>query len=247
MAEPNTREIFIKKASLKHKNKYDYSNVIYINNKTPVEIVCPIHGKFMQRPDSHLHGKGCAFCALDKNKKKLFGVGINDIYITQGTPLYSVWKDMLERCYKDNSNNAYKDCYVCDEWHLLSNFRNFFDKNYIPGFNLDKDFLFPGNRVYSPDTCIFIPREINSLLVKCGRDKHGKLHGVNYSKRLNKYIANVSYSAIGKRIHIGTFNTEKEAEQAYIEKKREIIKSIADKYKDVMPRRTYEIIINYKF
>lgn len=154
---------------------------------------------------------------------------------------------MLERCYKENPSNAYKDCYVCDEWHLLSNFRNFFDDNYIPGFNLDKDFLFPGNRVYSPETCIFIPREINSLLVKCGRGKDGKLHGVNYSKRLNKYIANVSYSAIGKRVHIGTFNTEREAERAYIEKKRDIIKSIADKYKDVMPRRTYEIIINYKF
>lgn len=248
MPKANTKENFIEKARLKHGNKYDYSKVIYANNKTPVEIICPKHGAFWQRPDSHLHGKGCMFCALDNQKTLLFGVGINDIYLSQNTPLYYTWKDMLERCYKkDKRHNAYKDCYVCDEWLTLSKFREFFDLNYIDGFCLDKDYLYPGNKVYSPDTCIFIPKEINSLLVRCGRDENGKLHGVNYNKKLKKYVANVSNSGNGKRIHIGVYTTMQEAENAYIHKKKEIIKNIADKYKDIMPTKTYNVIINHNF
>jgi hypothetical protein len=53
---------FIKDAKEIHGNKYDYSKVDYKNNKTDVIIVCPIHGDFPQRPDSHLNGKGCKQC-----------------------------------------------------------------------------------------------------------------------------------------------------------------------------------------
>jgi len=57
-----TLETFIKQASKKHDNKYDYSLVEYINNKTKIKIICPIHGTFEQRPDAHLSGKGCIKC-----------------------------------------------------------------------------------------------------------------------------------------------------------------------------------------
>lgn len=55
-------EIFINKAKSIHGNKYDYSLVNYINNRTKVKIVCESHGKFEQRPDSHLSGSGCLKC-----------------------------------------------------------------------------------------------------------------------------------------------------------------------------------------
>lgn len=251
MGARNTKESFIQKAQTKHGERYDYSRVVYINNKTSVEIICPEHGVFYQRPDSHLVGKGCPFCGLDKQKSLLYGVGVNDLYLTQtvgkNSPLYLSWKGMLERCYKNGGIRGYEDCSVCEQWHKLSNYREFFDENYIEGFAIDKDFLIPGNKVYRPEACIFIPTEINSLLIKCGRDENGKLRGVNYSERLGKYVANVSFSAIGKRIHIGVYDTEAEAERAYISKKREIIKQIADKYRDKMPELTYLAIINHQF
>jgi hypothetical protein len=53
---------FVAKAELVHKNKFDYSKVEYLNNKTPVIICCPIHGDFSQRPDGHLQGHGCDKC-----------------------------------------------------------------------------------------------------------------------------------------------------------------------------------------
>lgn len=55
-------ENFIEKASLIHNHKYDYSNVVYINNRTRVSIICPEHGEFWQRPDKHLRGQGCPKC-----------------------------------------------------------------------------------------------------------------------------------------------------------------------------------------
>ena len=57
-----TREEFIKQASDIHKNKYDYSKVEYINNKTKICIICPEHGEFWQTPGSHLSGRGCPKC-----------------------------------------------------------------------------------------------------------------------------------------------------------------------------------------
>ena len=55
-------EEFIKKAIKVHGNKYDYSNVNYVDNKTKVCIICNIHGEFWQLPSEHLRGKGCRKC-----------------------------------------------------------------------------------------------------------------------------------------------------------------------------------------
>lgn len=57
-----TTEIFIEKSRLVHGNKYDYSQVEYINNRKKVKIICPTHGLFLQVPDSHMCGKGCIYC-----------------------------------------------------------------------------------------------------------------------------------------------------------------------------------------
>ena len=57
-----SKEEFIEKARKLHGDKYDYSKVEYINNKTKVLIICPTHGEFLQTPNSHLIGNGCPKC-----------------------------------------------------------------------------------------------------------------------------------------------------------------------------------------
>ena len=57
-----SKEQFIEKARQIHSDKYDYSLVEYVNNSTPVKIICPIHGEFMQTPNAHLRKGGCAKC-----------------------------------------------------------------------------------------------------------------------------------------------------------------------------------------
>lgn len=71
MSRKTTRE-FIRDAKNIHGEKYDYSLVCYENNKTPVPIICPIHGEFKKRPDMHIHRKeGCPPCANISMKEKL--------------------------------------------------------------------------------------------------------------------------------------------------------------------------------
>lgn len=62
---------FINKCSKIHDNKYDYSFVEYINCRTKIKIICPIHGVFEQRPDSHVKGCGCKKCKESKGSKKI--------------------------------------------------------------------------------------------------------------------------------------------------------------------------------
>lgn len=61
-----TKEEFIIKANLIHGNRYNYSLVVYKNNKTKVKIICPIHGVFEQYPCNHINKKtGCSKCSYE--------------------------------------------------------------------------------------------------------------------------------------------------------------------------------------
>jgi len=82
---------------------------------------------------------------------------------------FTCWYGMLSRCYSKNvkyAQKAYSDCYVCEEWHNFQNFAKWFEDNYIGGFDLDKDILFKGNKIYGPETCCFVPHEINRIFTK---------------------------------------------------------------------------------
>lgn len=97
------------------------------------------------------------------------------------TKAYQTWINMLKRCYdpyKLNKSPHYIDCFVCEEWHNFQNFAEWFYKNYyeIEGqrMELDKDILCKGNKIYSPDTCIIVPKRINILFTK-RQDKRGDI------------------------------------------------------------------------
>lgn len=62
---------FIRKSKLRHGDKYDYSQVKYVNNRTKVKIICQTHGVFLSRPQGHLKGSGCPDCAHDRLRHSL--------------------------------------------------------------------------------------------------------------------------------------------------------------------------------
>ena len=79
---------------------------------------------------------------------------------------YSVWHHMIARCYCEKRlkiRPTYKGCTVCDEWLDFQVFADWFELNYISGNALDKDTLVKGNKVYSPDTCLFITCKENTI------------------------------------------------------------------------------------
>lgn len=69
MSKRATVEEFIEKANKIHNNKYNYNLTNYINNRTKVKIICPMHGVFEQTPYSHLAGKGCPKCGIKKRSE----------------------------------------------------------------------------------------------------------------------------------------------------------------------------------
>lgn len=86
-------------------------------------------------------------------------------------PAYSVWKAMLARCYSNNTKEkrpTYNGVTCCNEWLLFTTFARWFKQNYIAGYQLDKDILVKDNKVYSPQTCVFVPPEINNFIVLSG-------------------------------------------------------------------------------
>lgn len=182
--------------------------------------------------------------------KSLFGVG----YIGEGThktrinqklksPDYEVWMSMINRCYRDSEMypSYYGISTTCEEWKCYQRFADWYEENWYPvecRLHLDKDILIPGNKEYAPDKCILVPQRINMMFTNLP-NKNGLPNGIRFTDT-NRYGANYN----GKSL--GTYDTLEEAYEKYAEKKEEIIKQVADEYKNIIPRKVYDALYNYK-
>ena len=166
------------------------------------------------------------------------------------TKEYRLWNGMVNRCYNEKElsrNPTYKDCYVSEDWRYLSNFKEWchtqigFDQD---GWHLDKDILVKGNKVYSEDTCCFVPPEINNLFTKADRIRGKYPIGVYEDKQAGKFKVRISVE--GKQKHVGRYYCEKEAFYAYKVAKEQYIKEVANKWKGQIDVRVYEALINWE-
>ena len=95
-----TTEDFIARAKAVHGDKYDYSKVNYVSTNTKVCIIDKTHGEFWMSPHNHLKGQGHPEEKRLKQKKLIYGVGINDVNdIVNGDRCYTTWRGMFQRCY----------------------------------------------------------------------------------------------------------------------------------------------------
>ena len=180
--------------------------------------------------------------------KSVYGVGYigSRIKNKKGErKMYKTWVGMLERGYSEKLKSVrptYIGITVCDEWHNFENFKKWFQVNYNPeimqGWDLDKDIICSECKVYSPETCAFVPQEINKLFIDRLTDKGYRItKNKKYEVRLNKEKS---------RVQIGTFNTPEEAFQAYKTAKEQYIKEVADKWKGLISDKVYEAMYNYE-
>jgi len=109
-AKKNNKEDFIEKAKKVHGEKYDYSRVKYVNNRTKVCIICPEHGEFCQAPYAHLNGNGCPKCFSNK-KRILFSFKKED-FIEKAKEVHGNKYDYSKTEYV-NANT--KVCIICPE------------------------------------------------------------------------------------------------------------------------------------
>lgn len=209
-AQRKNKKTFINQAKKIHGDKYDYSEVIYENDRTNVDIVCREHGVFRQSPAHHLSGRGCPICAIESRKRLKYGIATNDMLNQEKTKCYKVWDGMLQRCYNPTRRKkwpSYENCTICKEWLVFSNFKEWFDENYIDGYHLDKDILSVDAKTYSPYTCAFIPPRLNTML--------SHTVDVNGGVMKNKRSYAVSTTIDGVHFYEGGYNTEAEAHLAY--------------------------------
>lgn len=257
---------FIARSKDVHGNKYDYS---LINNsnfggvRKKVPIICPIHGTFYQSIKNHMDGCGCKLCGHKtqggglhlKKRKLVYGVGINDslepisVHSKQ-SHAYILWKSMIGRCYgKKSIGTLYENCSVCDEWLTFSNFKKWFDdpaNGYKEGYHLDKDILVKGNKVYSPNTCCFVPPQINTLITKHDKTRGEYPIGVSYKSGKGKNFRAV-FRQNGAYVYLGVFDTPNEAFNAYKMAKESYIKDLATQYyqNGSIAKISYNALMNY--
>ena len=168
------------------------------------------------------------------------------------TKEYVLWKSMLERCYSDSAYQkkrpTYKDCEVSENFKSYEYFYEWCHKQIgfgVEGFELDKDLLVKGNKVYSENTCVFIPQEINKVLTKSDKIRGKHPIGVHYHKRDKSFVARVCKNK-GKQERLGFFKTELEAFNAYKQAKESFIKEQANKWKSKIDPRAYNALMNYE-
>lgn len=189
--------------------------------------------------------------------KTLFGVG----YIGEGEhksgrydkdyKAYVSWRGVVERCYSKKyqaKRPTYIGCVLCDEWHNFSKFKLWFDDNYyeIDGVtsHLDKDILLYGNKLYSPDTCVFVPARINSLFTSSIVRRGTSPVGVNWDNREEKFVAKCNIGTEGRK-HLGYYDSEIEAFEVYKKYKGDYVKKEADRYRQLIPEKLYFALLNY--
>lgn len=184
--------------------------------------------------------------------KGYYGIGK---YVTKingkHTKEYLVWRTMLVRCYSHtyiNKHPTYQKCYVCDEWLNFQNFAEWFHKNYYEIKNeimdLDKDFMSLNNKVYSPETCIFIPQSLNKTIIYNGVKHSGLPVGVVYAND-NHNIFVVKYRENNKDIFVGRFTDKHEAYLKYIEAKNQRLINLIGQYRLYMPTKVYQVLCDF--
>ena len=163
-------------------------------------------------------------------------VGICNYKPVVDVKCYEVWEGMLERCYcskYQSKQPTYIGCSVDSYWHNFQNFAKWFyeESNYSKGLYLDKDILVQGNKIYSPENCIFVSRAVNNLFTERGNRRGKYMLGVCKDRRYPGLVASCN-NGDGVPKYLGTFTSEVEAHNTYKEYKYKVIHQVANKQKN---------------
>lgn len=186
---------------------------------------------------------------MRKRTTLVYGVGINDsthnLITTEYVngkrktvwlcPFGQCWKKMLERCYSRkfiSRNPTYDGCSVCEEWKLFSSFSAWMQSQDWQGKQLDKDILNPGNKIYSPENCIFVSAKLNSFFTDRSADRGDWPIGVCLNKRRGKFQGSCRNPFTGKREYSRYFDHAETAHQYWLSRKHELACQYAETQTD---------------
>jgi len=165
------------------------------------------------------------------------------------TRAYTTWKSMLRRCY--NSKNlilypTYKGCSVHNDWLNFQFFAKWHEKepnSEKKGFQLDKDLRISNNKIYGPETCSYVPQEINKLLTNCEIESGNLPKGVYISGK--KFVANLR--ANNRTINLGVYDTPELASDAYKIAKSAYVKFMSVELREVIHPEVYAYLNTWEY
>ena len=165
--------------------------------------------------------RGIGYLGVGKHKTRING---------KMTKTYLAYKALFCRCYNPVTHKnqpEYTDCTVHEIWHNWQNFADWYEshESFGLGYELDKDLLVRGNKVYSPETCVMIPVELNNLISNPAPSKLGFPNGVGKKKGANQYHVRVGGGK--NRKYVGGYYSIEEASAAYVEAKERYVKNKA--------------------
>lgn len=189
---------------------------------------------------------------MRKRTKLVYGVGINDANyrvrivsheggkqkVLWSCPFYDRWANLLLRCYNKKElekHPTYQGCSICEDWVYFSNFRRWMFSQNWEGKQLDKDILFPNNKVYSPETCVFVSQEVNKFLTDRRLHRGDLPIGVYWCKKSLKYKVQISFK--GRRVHLGMFSNLTLAEECWRKEKLRLAHILAEEQDDIRVAR----------
>ena len=181
------------------------------------------------------------------------GAGINDAnYCVSpklsksrtACPAYVAWSNVIIRCY-DKNYHAKKPTYIgvklCDEWHKFSSFREWWIKNHVDGYEIDKDILGDGT-IYSPDSCVFVPRWLNTFTIDSGSARGDNPIGVYFNKERGKLRAQCANPIRGCQDYLGSFDNPYEAFAAWRNRKLELAIELKPRMDEVDERIYHGVV-----
>lgn len=172
----NTIGNFIKESIQIHDHKYNYSNSIYVNTKTKIEIICPVHGSFKQFPKNHLRGQGCPKC-------KLKFATVNE-FIKKCSEVHNNRYDYSKVKYKSPDDKIEIICPIHGEFKQRAlNHLNKYGCPKCSGFNKStSDFIKESNKIhfnrydYSKTKYIKAKSKVSIICSKHGEFKQSPTH-----------------------------------------------------------------------
>lgn len=180
------------------------------------------------------------------------GWGINDLigkYHCNFSlcPIYKTWKKMIGRCYDPKYHETrptYIGCSVAEEWRTLSGFKRWMESKNYQGLSLDKDILSLGNTEYSPSTCSFVPKVVNSFFTFIKTVDNGLPYGVSWCESENCYKAYCA-DLTGKNKTLGRFKSSEDAGVAYKVFKNSLAVKLAKRYEGLVDERVTKALYNF--
>lgn len=161
----------------------------------------------------------------------------------------SRWVDMQKRCAAGGRTQSLQPTYngVSCDFKSASEFISWARQQVgyeNIGWHLDKDILKRGNKVYSPDHCVFVPGAVNCLTLSCRSARGPNPIGVTYRKATSKFVVQLQRN--GRQDYLGSYESPEEAFQVYKVAKEVEIKRVADLYRPYIDARTYAALQTYE-